>query len=94
MSVAAVDRTHGRATRLLARIVLPKPLTAPGVAVATLLACLALTPSLLPRPPAFQGAVCGVVAALGYGLGGLGTPAMLRGGGTPSRAPERSGDPR
>ncbi|WP_244929176.1 alpha/beta-hydrolase family protein [Nocardioides sp. W7] len=32
---------------------------------------LALTPSLLPRSPLFQGLVCGVAAALGYAVGAL-----------------------
>ena len=43
--------------------------TLPGAWVATAFACLAFTPSLLPRSPAFQGVVCGISAAIGYGLG-------------------------
>jgi uncharacterized membrane protein len=43
--------------------------TLPGAWVATVFACLAFTPSLLPRSPAFQGVVCGISAAIGYGLG-------------------------
>ncbi len=46
--------------------------TLPGLWVGLLLACLSFTPSLLPRPAAFQGVVVGIVAALGYGLGVLG----------------------
>lgn len=46
--------------------------TLPGLAVAVVFACLAFTPSLLPRPAAFQGAVTGIDAAIGYGLGVLG----------------------
>lgn len=46
--------------------------TIPGLTVAVILACLAFTPSLLPRSPFFQGALCGVNAAIGYGLGVLG----------------------
>ncbi|WP_082600792.1 alpha/beta hydrolase [Nocardioides sp. Soil777] len=46
--------------------------TLPGLWVALVLACLSFTPSLLPRPAAFQGAVVGIDAALGYGLGVLG----------------------
>jgi uncharacterized membrane protein len=42
-----------------------------GLAVAALFVCLSLTPSLLPRGPAFQGWLSGVVAAAGYGLGVL-----------------------
>ncbi len=46
--------------------------TLPGSLVALLFACLSFTPSLLPRPPLFQGAVTGVSAAIGYGLGVFG----------------------
>ena len=40
-----------------------------GVAFGLGLFCLSLTPSLLPRPPASQGILGGVAAALGYGIG-------------------------
>ena len=40
-----------------------------GGAFAAVLVCCSLTPSLLPRPPLFQGIVSGVAAASGYGLG-------------------------
>jgi uncharacterized membrane protein len=43
--------------------------TLPGAWVAVVFACLAFTPSLLPRSPLFQGVVCGISAAIGYGLG-------------------------
>jgi uncharacterized membrane protein len=43
--------------------------TLPGAWGAVAFACLAFTPSLLPRSPAFQGVVCGISAAIGYGLG-------------------------
>jgi uncharacterized membrane protein len=46
--------------------------TLPGSWVALLFACLSFTPSLLPRPALFQGAVTGVSAAIGYGLGVFG----------------------
>lgn len=36
---------------------------------AVLLACLSLTPSLLPRSGLVQGLVCGITAAMGHGLG-------------------------
>ena len=36
-----------------------------------MLACFSLTPSLLPRPPLFQGLVTGFAAATGYGIGVL-----------------------
>ncbi|MFL6130343.1 MAG: alpha/beta hydrolase [Mycobacteriales bacterium] len=47
-------------------------LTLPGAYVAVLFGCLAFTPSLLPRSGLIQGAVCGISAAIGYGLGVLG----------------------
>jgi uncharacterized membrane protein len=58
----------------------PSPLTAaagrrrfrytlPGAWVALAFACLAFTPSLLPRSALLQGVVCGISAAIGYGVG-------------------------
>lgn len=44
-------------------------LTLPGCWGALLLACLSFTPSLLPRGGVLQGLVCGIGAAIGYGLG-------------------------
>ena len=41
----------------------------PGAWVAVIFTCLAFTPSLVPRPGPFQGVVCGITAAIGYGLG-------------------------
>ena len=46
--------------------------TLPGAWVAVIFACLSFTPSLVPRPGAFQGVVSGLSAAIGYGLGVLG----------------------
>jgi uncharacterized membrane protein len=43
--------------------------TLPGAWVALVFACLAFTPSLLPRGALLQGVVCGISAAIGYGLG-------------------------
>src|SRR5512133_500456 len=43
--------------------------TVPGAWVALVFACLAFTPSLLPRSALLQGVVCGISAAIGYGLG-------------------------
>jgi uncharacterized membrane protein len=43
--------------------------TLPGVWVALVFACLAFTPSLLPRGALLQGVVCGISAAIGYGAG-------------------------
>jgi uncharacterized membrane protein len=43
--------------------------TLPGAWVALAFACLAFTPSLLPRSAVLQGVVCGISAAIGYGVG-------------------------
>jgi uncharacterized membrane protein len=45
--------------------------TLPGCWGALVFACLSFTPSLLPRDGLLQGVVCGVTAAIGYGLGVL-----------------------
>src|SRR5829696_1751331 len=45
--------------------------TLPGAGMALVFGCLAFTPSLLPRSGLIQGAVCGISAAIGYGLGVL-----------------------
>lgn len=44
-------------------------LTLPGCWGALLFACLSFTPSLLPRGGVLQGLICGINAAIGYGLG-------------------------
>ena len=46
-------------------------LTLPGCWGALIFACLSFTPSLLPRGGVIQGLVCGITAAIGYGLGVL-----------------------
>lgn len=46
--------------------------TLPGAWMALGFACLSFTPTLLPRPGFLQGFVCGVAAAVGYGLGVVG----------------------
>lgn len=43
--------------------------TLPGCWGAVIFACLSFTPSLLPRGGLIQGFVCGITAAVGYGLG-------------------------
>lgn len=43
--------------------------TLPGCWGALVFACLSFTPSLLPRGGILQGVVCGITAAIGYGLG-------------------------
>jgi uncharacterized membrane protein len=40
-----------------------------GIVVGTAFYCLALTPSLLPRPPLFAGIIAGISFAFGYGIG-------------------------
>ena len=45
--------------------------TLPGCWGAVILAALSFTPTLLPRSGVIQGLVCGVTAAIGYGLGVL-----------------------
>ncbi len=46
--------------------------TLPGAWVALVFVCLSFTPSLLPRSGLFQGVVCGVTGAIGYGIGVVG----------------------
>src|SRR6516225_4622422 len=43
-------------------------LTLPGCWGALIFACLSFTPSLLPRGGLIQGVICGITAAIGYGL--------------------------
>jgi uncharacterized membrane protein len=64
--------------------------TLPGSWVAVAFACLAFTPSLVPRPGVYQGVVCGVSAAIGYGLGVLGAWAWRQFADRPSRLPRMS----
>jgi uncharacterized membrane protein len=45
--------------------------TLPGCWGALIFACLSFTPSLLPRGGLLQGLICGITAAIGYGLGVL-----------------------
>ncbi len=45
--------------------------TLPGCWGALIFACLSFTPSLLPRGGLIQGVICGITAAIGYGLGVL-----------------------
>ncbi|HEU5000735.1 MAG TPA: alpha/beta-hydrolase family protein [Lapillicoccus sp.] len=61
---AAPVRAPGRVRRQLHA-------TLPGCWGALVFACLSFTPSLLPRDGLLQGVVCGVTAAIGYGLGVL-----------------------
>src|ERR1700761_5931923 len=45
--------------------------TLPGCWGGLIFACLSFTPSLLPRGGLIQGTICGITAAIGYGLGVL-----------------------
>ena len=45
--------------------------TLPGCWGGLIFACLSFTPSLLPRGGVIQGVICGITAAIGYGLGVL-----------------------
>lgn len=63
--------------------------TLPGAWVALLFACLAFTPSLLPRSGPFQGFVSGLSAAIGYGLGCLGAWLWREFADRPARTPHR-----
>ncbi|HEX5523187.1 MAG TPA: alpha/beta-hydrolase family protein [Pedococcus sp.] len=63
-SASASAATSGKVRRQLHA-------TLPGCWGALLLACLSFTPSLLPRGGLLQGIVCGISAAIGYGLGVL-----------------------
>src|SRR3954453_16159580 len=62
--VAEAPPAPGRARRLL-------HFTLPGSYGAVLFGALSFTPSLLPRGGFTQGLVCGITAAIGYGLGVL-----------------------
>jgi uncharacterized membrane protein len=61
----------------------------PGAWVALVFACLSFTPSLVPRPGPFQGFVCGMTAAIGYGLGTTGAFVWREFADRPPRIPRR-----
>lgn len=62
--------------------------TPPGLWVALIAVCLSLTPSLLPRSGLIQGLVCGISAAIGYGLGVAGAWAWRAVADRHTRAPQ------
>ena len=64
-------------------------LTLPGCWGAVLLAALSFTPSLLPRGGLLQGIVCGINAAIGYGLGVLVAWIWRACADRPARVPDR-----
>ena len=51
---------------LIQRVTWLQRLSAPGLLIAATFFALSLTPSMVPRPPELQGALGGVVAAIGY----------------------------
>ncbi|HEY5879711.1 MAG TPA: alpha/beta-hydrolase family protein, partial [Nakamurella sp.] len=55
--------------------------------MAVVLLCLSFTPSLVPRPGAFGGLVCGINGAIGYGLGVLGARVWREFADRPARPP-------
>jgi uncharacterized membrane protein len=64
-------------------------LTLPGCWGALIFACLSFTPSLLPRGGVVQGLVCGITAAIGYGLGVLAASIWRAFADTEPRRPRR-----
>ena len=64
------ERARWRSRR--ARLGRHLSVTLPGCWGALAFACLSFTPSLLPRDGLLQGLLCGINAAIGYGLGVLG----------------------
>jgi uncharacterized membrane protein len=63
-AAGATDQATAKPRRLLY-------VTLPGCWGALIFACLSFTPSLLPRTGVIQGVLCGITAAIGYGLGVL-----------------------
>nr|WP_245544842.1 alpha/beta hydrolase [Nakamurella multipartita] len=63
--------------------------TLPGSWTALVFVCLAFTPSLVPRPGAFQGVVGGLTGAIGYGLGVAGAWVWRQFADRPARAARR-----
>ena len=61
--------------------------TLPGAWAAVVFVCLSFTPSLVPRPGAFGGLVCGINGAIGYGLGVLGAWVWREFADRPARSP-------
>src|SRR5919107_4914222 len=63
------------------------PYTLPGLLSALVFTCLSFTPSLLPRSGLVQGMVCGINAAIGYGLGVFAAAAWRAGADRDARSP-------
>ncbi|GEK17854.1 alpha/beta hydrolase [Cellulomonas persica] len=69
---AAVDPRPSLGRRVLAAFARwPRRLSGPGLAGALLFFAISLGPALVPRAALYQGAVAGICAAIGYGLGAL-----------------------
>ena len=80
----ACARSAGRATRA---VVGHCRYTLPGLWVALVFAILSFTPSLLPRPALFQGAITGIDAAIGYAIGVVGAWVWREYADRPARSP-------
>ena len=63
--------------------------TLPGCWGGLIFACLSFTPSLLPRGGLIQGVICGITAAIGYGLGVLAAAIWRAFPDRPPRRPRR-----
>ena len=63
--------------------------TLPGCWGGLIFACLSFTPSLLPRGGLIQGIICGITAAIGYGLGVLAASIWRAFPDRPARRPRR-----
>jgi uncharacterized membrane protein len=63
--------------------------TLPGAWTALIFAGLSFSPSLVPRPGLLQGVVCGISAAIGYGLGVVGASVWRAFPDRPARPPRR-----
>ncbi|MGD9958259.1 alpha/beta hydrolase [Nocardioides sp.] len=72
MDRSAVETVRRTRDRLVSSVLRRCRYDLPGLWVALVLALLSFTPSLLPRPPEFQGFLVGVNAAIGYGIGVIG----------------------
>lgn len=87
MTSKPADRARGWWRPIPAWVARRPGYTLPGSVAALVFACLSFTPSLLPRPAAFQGLVTGVSAAIGYGLGVLGARVWREFADRPPRRP-------
>jgi uncharacterized membrane protein len=89
VSAAAGADTAAAPPGRVSRVAQWSRLTLPGCWGAVLLAALSFTPSLLPRGGLLQGIVCGINAAIGYGLGVLAAWIWRACADRPARVPDR-----